>query len=103
MARGALEDKKAVDIVMLDVRKLSNVTDYYLVATGNSPPHIKALSEEVVKVLKEAGVSCFRKSGTAESEWLVADFVDFVVHIFSPDMRKYYELEQLWSDAAVID
>ncbi len=101
--RNALDDKKALDIAILDVTELSSVTDYYVMATGTSAPHIKALAEEVQKVLKQQEVRCHRKSGTAESQWMVLDFVDVVVHIFSRDARAYYALEDLWSDAPRMD
>jgi ribosome-associated protein len=98
-AKELLTEKKGEDVVILDVRDLSSVTDYYLLATGGSPPHLKALSEEVQRGLREAGVRCYRKSGTPDSEWMVADYVDVVVHIFTPASRSYYALEELWNDA----
>jgi ribosome-associated protein len=102
-AWAALEAKKGENLVILDVRGISTVTDYFVIATGNNVPHIKALFEEVLHQLKKAGASCFRKSGAPESEWLVADFVDVVIHVFSPDTRGYYALEQLWSDAKPVE
>ena len=78
------------------------MTDYHLLVTGTSPPHIKALSEEVDRVLKDQGTRCFRKSGTPESGWVVADYFDVVLHIFSPEQRAYYALETLWADAPVV-
>ena len=101
-AREALLAKKAVDVVILDVRKLSSVTDYYVVATGLNSPHIRALGNVVDEALAQEGVKHFRKAGSAESEWIVADYFDVVAHIFSPATRKYYELERLWSDAKVV-
>lgn len=98
-ARSALEAKKGEDIKILDVTGLSGVTDYYVIATGNSSPHLKALLGEVERVLIEKGVRCHRRAGTAESKWLVADYYDFVLHVLSPEMRKRYALEQLWKDA----
>ena len=101
-ARHALEEKKAQDLVLLDVRKLSSVTDYFLIATGTSAPHLKALTEEVEVPLKKAGVKRFSHSGTPESGWVVIDYVDVVIHIFSAEARRYYDLEKLWSDAVVV-
>ncbi len=86
-------------MVLLDVRKLSTVTDFFLMVTGNSAPHIKALADETAVSLKKSGMRCYRKSGTPESQWMVMDYVDVVVHIFSADTRAYYALEELWSDA----
>ena len=98
-----MEDIKGVDIVLLDVTGQSNVTDYYVMVTGNSPPHLKALTDEVEKVLKGQGVRAFRKSGTPESAWIVMDYIDVVVHLFAPDTRAYYALEELWSDAVRLE
>jgi ribosome-associated protein len=89
--------------VLLDVRDISTITDYFLIATGANTPHLKALFDEVQKVLKRDGATCFRKSGTPESGWLVADYVDAVIHLFLPDVRSYYALETLWNDAKRVD
>jgi ribosome-associated protein len=102
-ARSALVDKKAGDPVILDVRTLSTVTDFHVLVTGNNAPHIKALAEQVEKAMKEAGTSCYRRSGTPESGWVVADFLDVVVHIFAAETRSYFALEQLWNDAPRVE
>lgn len=101
-ARKALEAKKGEDIKVLDVRGLSGITDYYVIATGNSAPHLKALLGEVEKVLGEQGVRCHRRAGTAESQWMVSDFMDLVVHVLSREQRQRYALEQLWKDATEV-
>jgi ribosome-associated protein len=101
-ARQALLAKKGEDIRILDVRGLSTLTDYYVVVTGNSAPHLKALLGEVERVLLDQGLRCYRRAGTAESHWMVADYFDFVVHVLSPDMRARYAFEQLWRDAQVV-
>ena len=101
-AREALSAKKGDDVIILDVRKLSSVTDYYLIATGRNSPHIKALINEAETVLSKEGLKHFRKAGTSESEWMVIDFMDLVVHVFSSTTRKYYELDRLWSDAKIV-
>lgn len=88
--------------MVLDVRELSTVTDYFVIATGNSAPHLKALSDEVQMEMKKRGIKCYRKSGTGESQWIVLDFVDLVVHLLLPETREFYALEQLWSDAEVV-
>ena len=81
------------------MRRLSGVTDFYLVATGLNPPHLKAMANELEKALARDGADCFRRAGIPESGWIVADYLDAVVHLFSPDVRAYYALERLWSDA----
>lgn len=98
----ALENKKGLDIVVLDVNGLSSITDYYVLVSGKSAPHLKALFQEVQRSMKDVGNQCFRKSGTPESGWIVCDYVNFVVHIFTAETRRYYEFEQLWSDAKKI-
>ena len=84
---------------MLDVSGLSSITDYYVIATGNSAPHLKALSEWLQSALKQEGIVSNGTSGTAESQWLVMDYLDVVVHLFSEEARAYYAIEELWSDA----
>ena len=91
-----LDDKKAVDIQILDVQGRSTVTDWIVVASGLSKPHIKALYEEVLVVLKHEGVPCYRHDGDEEGGWLVLDYVGVVVHLFVPEVRAFYQIEDLW-------
>jgi len=100
--RHTLEDRKAIDPVILDVRGISNITDYFVIATGTSPPHLKSLSEEIEVPLKRAGSAVYKRSGTPESGWIILDFFDVVVHLFSEEVRAYYALEKLWSDGKVL-
>jgi ribosome-associated protein len=100
--RDALVGKKGDEVILLDVRKLSSVTDYYLIVTGRNSPHIKALIHEAEEALAKEGLKQHRRAGTSESEWMVLDCMDLVIHVFSPTTRKYYELERLWSDAKVV-
>ena len=86
----ALEDAKAVDVKVYDVRGKSSFADFFVVATGAAAPHLKAL----VKALPKGA---YRVSGDPESGWIVADYVDVVVHVFSPEARAYYALEKLWA------
>jgi ribosome-associated protein len=88
---------------LLDVTGLSPVTDFYLIATGNSTPHLKALAGEVANVMEKHGVTCYRHAGTPDSGWIVADYLDFVVHLFTAERRDYYQLERLWRDAKVVE
>ena len=103
VAREALLDKKAVNVLVLDVRGISDVTDYFVIATGNSHPHLKALMSECERVLQATRSRAFRVSGKPESGWLVADYWDVVVHIFTPDARGFYGLEALWKDAKIVE
>jgi ribosome-associated protein len=97
--RKILEDKKGGDIVILDVRKTSGVTDYYVLVSGTSTPHLKGMSSEVLAVLKREGVSSYRYAGDSESGWVVLDYVDVVIHMFVADLRRYYGIEELWAPA----
>jgi len=97
--RTALENKLAKDVRVWDVRGISSVTDFYIVATGTSAPHLKALISEVQRHLKALDVSSHRASGTPDSGWVVLDFVHAVVHVFAAEARDYYAIETLWKDA----
>lgn len=98
----ALEDKKAEDVKTYDVRGVSGLCDAFVVATGLAAPHLKGLVAGVQKAMKENGVDSFRTSGDPESGWIVVDYVDIVVHVFSPEARAYYGLEKIWKDAPSI-
>lgn len=93
----ALEDKKAVDIRVYDVRGKSGLCNYHIVATGSVGPHIKALVAETQAVMKKAGVNSFRTAGDPESGWVLVDYIDIVVHAFTPEARAYYAIEKLWT------
>ncbi len=92
----ALEAKQGEDIKVFDVRGKSSVTDFYVVASGNSAPHLRALVSEASRHMKRVKVKSFRSSGEAESGWVVVDFIDVVVHLFSREARAYYAIEKLW-------
>ena len=96
---GALSDKKAENIKTYDVRGVSGLCDVFVVATGVAAPHLKGLAAGVQQAMKSAGVASFRTSGDPESGWIVIDYVDVVVHVFSPEARAYYALEKLWESA----
>jgi len=100
--RVILDDKKAQDITIIDVRGTSTVTDYTIIASGMSAPHIRALYEEVQHQLKQEGVACYRRSGETEGGWMVLDYVNVIVHLFVPEMREFYALETLWDDVAAM-
>jgi ribosome-associated protein len=94
-----LEAKKAQNIRIFDVQGLSTVTDFYIVATGTSGPHLKALIAETQHHLKGMGVTSYRTSGDPDSGWVVVDYVHAVVHVFSAEAREYYAIENLWATA----
>ncbi len=98
-ALAACGDRKAVDGVVLDLRKLSDATDYFVVVSGTSDTHVRAIAEGVLEALRERGVRAHHIEGLAGGRWVLLDFVDFVVHVFHPALREFYQLEGLWGDA----
>ena len=94
---GALEDVKAQDIVKLNVRKMTTVTDYMIVASGTSSRHVKALANAVADKTREAGHKPAGIEGAEGSEWVLLDLQDALVHIMLPRVREFYNLEKLWS------
>ena len=93
-------DKKAADVVVLDLRGLAAYTDYFVVATGTSDRQTKAVHDGIHEGLKKQhGVLPRRVEGLAEARWILMDYLDVVVHIFTPDARDFYRLEQLWGEA----
>jgi ribosome-associated protein len=93
----ALEDVKAKDIVTLDVRDMTSVTDYMIVASGTSNRHVKALADAVAEKAKEAGQKPVGIEGENGSEWVLIDLQDALVHVMLPRVREFYNLEKLWS------
>jgi ribosome-associated protein len=101
LAVGALEDLKAADILELDVRKLSNFTDYMIIASGRSARQVAALAENVVMKAKQAGEAPLGVEGMRGGEWVLVDLGDVVVHVMQPDVREFYQLEKLWSSREI--
>jgi len=95
----ALEDKKAKDIKILKTDKLTVLADYFVLCTGTSTTHIKTLTDEVEKHLKEAGEPPLHREGYRAGGWVLLDFGCVIVHLFLEDTRKFYALERLWGDA----
>jgi ribosome-associated protein len=98
-AAGLLADKKGEELVTIDVSEVSSLSDYVILVSGSSPPHLKAMFNDLQHELKQEGVHAFRKSGTPESGWMILDYVDLVIHIFLHETRHYYALEDLWPEA----
>lgn len=92
-------DKKAEDAIILDVRGISSVADYFLICSGNSEPHLKAIADEITRRLRDEGVRPTHRDGFPPSRWIVMDYSDVLIHIFHPELRQRYALEQLWGDA----
>lgn len=100
LCRDLADNKKAEDIVVLDVRKISSITDYFVLATGTSEPHLRAISEEIKDKLREDhDVRPRAVDGTLQTAWLVLDYFDVIIHVMRADVRERYDLESLWGDA----
>jgi ribosome-associated protein len=91
-------DKTAIDIRVLDVRGVVGYTDYFLIASGNTERQTKAIHDAIYEELKKDGLMPRRVEGARESRWVLMDYLDFVVHLFTPDARSFYRLEQLWGE-----
>ena len=104
LVRAVLESKKGENVVVMRIADVSSVADYMILCTGLNNPHLRALADEVAKQLRleTPPIAAHRRTGSVESEWIVLDYVDFIVHLFTPQMRSYYALEQLWKDAPVV-
>ncbi len=98
----ALEDKKGEDILLLDIKDIASFTDYFVLCTGTSDRMLDALAEAALETVRAHHRKKARKQGQARDGWVVVDYGDVVVHLFSPDQRKYYDLEELWGDGKVL-
>ena len=98
------EDKKAEAVVVLDVREQSSVTDYFVIATGTSPPHVRAVWNGIYDGLQmDHLVKAHKPEGALQNRWVVIDYFDVIVHVMTGDIREKYDLEGLWNDGAVIE
>jgi len=100
-ARAAL-DKRAGDLVVLDVQRVSSVTDYFLICSGKSTTHLKTITDAIRGELKGEGVQLRHAEGVAQSGWVLLDYGDVLMHVFLEETRAYYALERLWGDAPVV-
>ena len=92
-------DTKAQDVVLLDLRGVTDMTDFFLIASGTSDTHVRAIAEHIMETMKAEGCRANHVEGFEKGRWVLVDFVDFVVHVFHPTMRNFYQLERLWADA----
>ncbi len=102
-AAQAAEDKKGLDVLILDITQISTVADYFVLSTGNSSTQVKAIADHVEEKLTEAGIKPLRREGVREGRWILLDYGDVVVHVFQQEDRAYYNLERLWGDAQVVN
>ena len=95
-------DRKAADMLVMDLRGISNATDYFLVASGTSDMHVRAIAEHIIEELKKEGVRASHVEGLRTGRWVLIDYIDFVIHVFHPAARDFYQLERLWGDAPTL-
>jgi len=95
-------DLKAHDVVVLDVHGVTDMTDFFVIASGTSDTHVRSVAEHVLEELRKEGTRAHHVEGVQQGRWVLLDYVDMVVHIFHPTLREFYQLERLWSDAAVV-
>ena len=98
-----LDDRKAENIVVLDLRQHANIADYFVVATGANKPHLKALHDGLQRCFRDHGYKGFQKAGVPDSGWMIFDYRGIMVHIFERELREFYDLEKLWKDAPRVE
>ena len=92
-------DMKANDVVVLDLKGVSDMTDFFVIASGTSDTHVRATAEHIAEQLRKEGAAANHVEGLPQGRWALMDFVDVIVHVFHPTLRQFYQLERLWSDA----
>jgi ribosome-associated protein len=103
LAIRAAEDKKASELVVLDLRKAAGFTDFFVICSGTNPRQIRAIADAITEALAAEGVKPAHVEGYQRSEWILLDYFDFIVHIFAPETRLFYGLERLWGNAERIE
>lgn len=98
----ACQEKQATDLKVLDLREVTSFTDYFIVCSGSNSKQNTAIGDEVLRMMKKRGELPISAEGFQSSEWILIDFADFIVHIFSPKAREYYDLERLWKTAKTV-
>ena len=95
-------DNKAHDVVLLDLAPVTDMTDFFVIASGTSDTHVRSTAQHVIDSMKRAGHAVYHVEGLSQGRWVLLDYVDFVVHLFHPTLRAFYQLERLWSDATPV-
>ena len=103
LASAAAESKQAVNLVVLDLRKSAGFTDFFLIASGTNTRQVRAIADAVIESLAAKGAKPAYVEGYDRSEWILLDYFDFIVHIFAPETRAFYDLERLWGNADRIE
>lgn len=103
LAVEALEDKKAVDIRVIDIEKISTLADYFIIASGTNRNQVQAMADNVDEVLAKAGYHAKQTEGYQNANWILLDYGDLVVHLFDEENRLFYDLERIWRDGILVD
>jgi len=98
----AIDDKFGFDVVMLDIREVSVLSDYFIIASANNPPQLKAIADAVQEEMRKIGQKLTHSEGVTSARWVLLDFSGITVHLFCQEDREYYKLELLWGDAKVV-
>ena len=94
-------EKKALDIKIIDVRKITTLTDFFIICTSESQPQTKAISDHIQETMKKDGINVWHVEGYEHLDWVLLDYVNTVVHIFNTDSRSYYDIDRLWADGQI--
>jgi len=95
-------DRKGVELTLLDLRGVSNATDYFLLVNGTSDTHVRSIADNIIDEMRKEGMGPDHIEGLRSGRWVLIDYIDFVVHVFHPAAREFYQLERLWGDAPVV-
>lgn len=103
LAVKALDDKKAKGLNVIKVEEITSLCKYFVIATGTSTTHVKSLIDEVDEVISKAGEEPAKREGYQSGSWILLDYIDVIVNVFTPDAREFYSLDDMWADGVVID
>jgi ribosome-associated protein len=103
LAAGAALDKKALDPLVIDLRGISSVSEYFVIVTGTSDRHVQAVADNIMEAFRSIGVKTMGEEGFREGRWILLDYGEIVVHVFLEPVREYYDIERLWIDAPRLD
>jgi len=98
----AIDDRKGEQVIVLDLRGLTDATDFFIIASGTSDAHVRGIADGVLRAMQASGHRAYHTEGLTTGRWVLIDYVDFVVHLFHPETRAFYRLERLWQDAPAI-
>jgi ribosome-associated protein len=99
----AIADKKGFNAITIDVRNISSMTDYFIIAEGNVDRHVTALAKHVEDMLRTVGCRPSHVEGMREGDWVVLDYMDFIIHFFIPELRQHYALEEVWKEGTILE